>query len=82
VRKYWTKARKNPIRANSKSFNSMSDVRGLRWLYPSALPIADNNTLPSLGCSTFCMQSSLEDVSWLWHFQHLEIFNAIRGSVS
>lgn len=36
MRKYWTKARPKLSRVNIKSYRSVYDVKGLRWLCPSS----------------------------------------------
>lgn len=81
MKKYWTKARQKPSRANSKSCSSISAVKGLRWLLPSSF--ADPSCVflswfaPTLYCSSPC-----RDLTGFWHLQHLGISNTIQAWLS
>lgn len=68
VRKYWTIARSELSRANSKSGSFMSVL--LSKVLPSKG--LDASTPPALlpGLNHSCMSLSLADASHLWHLQH------------
>lgn len=58
---------------NSPSCNSLSDVKGLGWLFWISTPsFADCYTLFCWDSSTSFMQLSLADISKLWHLQYLK----------
>lgn len=58
--------------------NSMSHVKGLRWLHPSSL--LTYNTLLSLGL-VLLLTCSSPGVLWLWHLQQLGVTTVIRAPV-
>lgn len=80
MRKYSTKVRPKPRKANPKSCSSTSGAKGLGC---STLPAPWLQTLLSLGgCSTPCLSSPRAYLSHLWHFQHPEVCTATQASRS
>lgn len=69
ARKHWVNAILKPSRASSNSCCSMSDVKGLRWLF-------------CLQHASLAWTGSLVDILWLRHGQHLENSNSIQAVLS
>lgn len=70
----WAKAKPQPSRASSKSYSSLTDVKGLRWLCPSSF--ANWNTHLSLA---MLLTPSLK--LWLADFSHSSSISNILGSL-
>lgn len=66
--KYWTKSRLKISRANGKSCDPMSEIRGLRWPSPSGVAVCDIplflGLVPLPVQSSLCLMAMAEPTSW------------------
>lgn len=68
--KHWTKVRLKSSRASTKSYSSMSNIKGFRWHWLSCFPACSVHVLSWVGLAAY-IQLSLADTPLVWHCQHL-----------